>query len=33
MAEHEANLVPGHPQLNWCDRAVMVGLFDREDCG
>ena len=24
VAAHKASLVPGAPQLNWCDRAVMV---------
>ena len=24
VAEHKSNLVPGVPQLNMCDRAVMV---------
>lgn len=23
VSEHKANLIPGEPQLNWCDRAVM----------
>ncbi|MPC70013.1 N-acetylgalactosamine-6-sulfatase [Portunus trituberculatus] len=26
VKEHEEELVPGDPQLNWCDRAVMVSL-------
>ena len=24
VTQHESNLVPGDPQLNWCDYAVMV---------
>ncbi len=24
VAEHKANLVPGKPQLNYCDSGVMV---------
>jgi hypothetical protein len=24
VKQHRANLVPGKPQLNWCDKSVMV---------
>ena len=24
VAAHKASLIPGVPQLNWCDRSVMV---------
>ena len=27
VKDHNDNLKPGKPQLNWCDRAVMVCHF------
>ena len=27
VEEHKKNLVPGKPQLDWCDQAVQVGIF------
>ena len=32
VEKHQNNLDPGEPQLNWCDRAVMVNTAEPRFC-